>query len=395
MASLLVLNAGSSSLKFSLFTVVDGHEPQLGWRGQIEGLGAQPRFSAADAGGGGETTLDLPANTRQPDALALLLDWIKPRLDGELVAVGHRMVHGGTQFAQPIRIDDGVLDALRALIPLAPLHQPHNLAPIEALRGLQPDLPQVACFDTAFHRTIPKVAQFFALPLDYAERGVRRYGFHGLSYQYIAGRLAEIDPRGKGGRTVVAHLGSGASMCAMARGRSVASTMGFTAVEGLIMSTRCGSIDPGVILYLESQGMSLKEVETLIYKQSGLLGISGLSGDMRQLLASDDPRARLAVDMFCYRVARQLGSLAAALQGLDGVVFTAGIGERSVEIRRRVCELAAWLGINIDPRANAAQAELISTPASRVAVRVIPTNEELVIARGVRDVMRRAGSPLL
>lgn len=395
MASLLVLNAGSSSLKFSLFNVVDGDEPQLGWRGQIEGLGAQPHFSAADAAGGSATTLDLPANTTQPDALALLLDWIKPRLDGELVAVGHRMVHGGTQFAQPIQIDGAVLDALRALIPLAPLHQPHNLAPIEALRALQPGLPQVACFDTAFHRTIPKVAQFFALPLDYAERGVRRYGFHGLSYQYIAGRLAEIDPRGKGGRTVVAHLGSGASMCAMARGRSVASTMGFTAVEGLIMSTRCGSIDPGVILYLESQGMSLKEVETLIYKQSGLLGISGLSGDMRQLLASDDPRARLAIDMFCYRVARQLGSLAAALQGLDGVVFTAGIGERSAEIRRRVCELAAWLGIAIDLEANAAQAELISTPASRVTVRVIPTNEELVIARGVRDVMRRAGSPLL
>jgi acetate kinase len=279
---------------------------------------------------------------------------------------------------------------LERLIPLAPLHQPHNLAPIRALLERSPELPQVACFDTAMHRSNPAVAQMFALPAELTESGVRRYGFHGLSYEYIASALPRFDTRAAQGRTVVLHLGNGASMCALQSGRSVASTMGFTAVDGLPMGTRSGALDPGVILYLmDERGMDARAVEKLVYQQSGLLGVSGVSSDMRELLESDAPRARLAVDLFVYRIGRELGSLAAALGGLDAVVFTAGIGERAAPIRERVCRQAAWLGIELDAQANGAHGPRISTASSRVAAWVIPTNEELMIARHTRELLAK------
>jgi acetate kinase len=275
-----------------------------------------------------------------------------------------------------------VIGKLEKLVPLAPLHQPHNLAPIRALAQNRPDVPQVACFDTAFHRTQPEVAQAYALPRAITERGVRRYGFHGLSYEYIAGALPQAAPQVAGGRVVVAHLGNGSSMCALLGGRSVASTMGFTAVDGLVMGTRCGNIDPGVILYLiDELKMDARAVEDMIYKRSGLLGVSGISSDMRTLLASDEPAARFAVELFTYRIGRELGSLAAALGGIDALVFTAGIGEHAPLVRERVCRLAGWLGVELDPAANGADGPRISTAASRVSAWVIPTNEELMIAR--------------
>jgi len=291
-------------------------------------------------------------------------------------------VHGGLAYSAPVRIDASVLATLEQFVPLAPLHQPNNLAPIRVLLERQSDLPQVACFDTAFHSTQPALAQSFALPAEITDRGVKRYGFHGLSYEYIASMLPGVDARAAAGRTVVLHLGNGSSMCALQGDRSIASTMGFTAVDGLMMGTRCGAIDPGVILYLiDELGMDARAIEKLIYQQSGLLGVSGISSDMRTLLASDEPRARLAVELFVYRIARELGSLAAALGGLDAIVFTAGIGEKAAAIRERVCAAAAWLGVTLDAAANAAHGPLISTPQSEAAAWVIPTNEELMIAR--------------
>jgi acetate kinase len=291
-------------------------------------------------------------------------------------------VHGGLQYTQPVRVDAGVLAALDRFVPLAPLHQPHNLAAIRAVMHSAPEVPQVACFDTAFHRSNPELAQMFALPYELHEAGVRRYGFHGLSYEYIATVLPEVDARAAAGRTVVLHLGNGASMCALAGGRSVASTMGFTAVDGLPMGTRTGNLDPGVVLYLmDERGMDVRAIEKLLYQQSGLLGVSGLSSDMRTLLASDATRAKLAVDLYVYRIGRELGSLAAALGGLDALVFTAGIGENSAEIRARICATARWLGVELDAAANAAGGPRISTAASRVTALTIPTNEELMIAR--------------
>jgi len=312
------------------------------------------------------------------------VDWLRTTYAShyQLVAVGHRVVHGGVDYSAPVRIDPGVVAKLEKLIPLAPLHQPHNLAPIRSLMERTPQLPQVACFDTAFHRSNPPLAQMFALPSELTESGVRRYGFHGLSYEYIASVLPKFDERAARGKTVVLHLGNGASMCSLQAGASVASTMGFTALDGLPMGTRCGAIDPGVILYLmDERKMDARAIEKLLYHQSGLLGVSGVSSDMRTLLASSDPRARLAIDLYCYRIRRELGSLAAALGGLDAMVFTGGIGENSAAIRERVCRDAAWLGVELDAAANGANGPRISTPGARASAWTIPTNEELMIAR--------------
>jgi acetate kinase len=381
---ILVLNAGSSSLKFRGYDA-GGSAPRLLVRGQIEGLGTAPHFTVSNADGDRQEEKRWPPGTQlnHDGAVGYIGDFLRSHGEGHrLVAAGHRVVHGGVRFTQPTLVTPEVIDELAALAPLAPLHQPHNLAPIRALAQRRPDLPQVACFDTAFHHTQPEEAQAFALPAAITARGVRRYGFHGLSYEYIASRLPEVAPQAAAGRTVVAHLGNGASMCALQAGRSMASTMGFTAVDGLVMGTRCGSIDPGVILYLMDElKMDTRAVEDLIYKRSGLLGVSGISSDMRTLLASDDPHARFAVELFTYRIGRELGSLAAALGGIDALVFTGGIGERAGLVRDRVCRRAGWLGLELDPGANGKDGPRISVDASRVAAWVIPTDEELMIAR--------------
>jgi acetate kinase len=393
--AILVLNAGSSSIKYSLFVdAAKGPEFRLG--GQIEGLYTSPRFTAKDAQGASLGERAWPEGTRlgHDGAVAYLTEFLEGfRGEYRLVAVGHRVVHGGMEFAQPVRLDAQVVATLEKLIPLAPLHQPHNLAPIRIVAERVPQLPQVACFDTAFHRAQPELAQAFALPAEITDRGVRRYGFHGLSYEYIAGALPAIDAKAAAGRVVVAHLGNGASMCAMRAGKSVASTMGFTAVDGLPMGTRCGNIDPGVMLYLMDElKLDARAIEKLVYQQSGLLGVSGISSDMRTLLASAEPRARFAVDLFVYRIGRELGSLAAALGGLDALVFTGGIGERSAAIRERVCRDAAWLGVELDPAANESGGPRLSAAASRVPAYAIPTNEELMIARHTRRVIGAGGS---
>jgi acetate kinase len=379
-----VINAGSSSIKFSLFTAT-GSELLLAARGQAEGLFTSPRFVAKDAAGRvvAEKSWGDGVQLGHDGALDHLVAFLrKDFAQHRLTAVGHRVVHGGLAYNQPVRVDAAVLTALEKLVPLAPLHQPHNLAPIRALMARTPALPQVACFDTAFHRGQPPVAQAFALPKAITDRGVRRYGFHGLSYEYIAQALPQYDARAAAGKTVVLHLGNGASMCAIAAGRSVASTMGFTAVDGLPMGTRCGNLDPGVMLYLMDElEMDARAIEKLIYQQSGLLGVSGVSSDMRTLEASADPAAKAAIDLFVYRIGRELGSLAAALGGLDAIVFTAGIGENSRSLRARVCVDAAWLGVDLDHTANEANGPRLSTPASRVAAWMVSTNEELMIAR--------------
>jgi acetate kinase len=388
--AIAVLNAGSSSIKFSVFALL-GDELELTMRGQAEAIATTPRFVAHDATGATIARHDWPSGTRlgHDGALEHIVAFAREKLQGrELAGIGHRVVHGGLDYARPARMDSAAVEALARLIPLAPLHQPHNLTPIRLLLERQPNLPQVACFDTAFHRAQPELAQMFALPRDLHDAGVRRYGFHGLSYEYIASVLPKFDPVAAQGRTVVLHLGNGASMCAVAGGRSVASTMGFTAVDGLPMGTRSGSLDPGVVLYLiDQRGMDTRAVEALLYNQSGLLGVSGLSSDMRTLLESDQPGARLAVDLFCYRIGRELGSLAAARGGLDAIVFTAGIGENSAEIRTRVCREAAWLGVAIDEDANRTGGPRISTAASAIRTWVIPTNEELMIARHTRELL--------
>ncbi|HEY3599307.1 MAG TPA: acetate/propionate family kinase [Paraburkholderia sp.] len=384
---ILVLNAGSSSIKFCAY-FVQGGELALGVHGQVEGLFSAPRFTAFDSNGDevGMKSWGEGVRLEHEEAVQYIGTFLRSHRDGNrLVAVGHRVVHGGEAFSTAVLATPEVVDALDRLTPLAPLHQPHNLKPIRIVAALHPELPQVACFDTAFHRSQPDVAQAFALPESITGAGVRRYGFHGLSYEYIAQALPDYSPKAAAGRTVVAHLGNGASMCALAAGRSMASTMGFTAVDGLPMGTRCGNLDPGVILYLlDELKMDARAIEDLIYKQSGLLGVSGVSGDMRMLLTSAAPRACFAIDLYAYRIARELGSLAAAAQGLDALVFTAGIGEHAAEIRRRVGEQAAWLGVEIDPVANDAGGPRISTPSSKVEVWVIPTNEELMIARHTR-----------
>lgn len=385
--AILVLNAGSSSIKFSLF-LVHGEALDLHFGGQLEGLHIAPHYIARDASGVilGERRWP-PGEALGHDGATAYLAGVLPEQLGEhrLAAVGHRVGHGGLAYTAPVRLTAEVVASLSQLVPLAPLHQPHNLAPIRTLLANRPELPQVACFDTGFHRNQPAVAQAFALPPEITDRGVRRYGFHGLSYEYIASILPQYDAAAAAGRTVVFHLGNGASMCALAGGKSVATTMGFTAIDGLPMGTRCGSLDPGVVLYLVDElKLDARAIEKLLYKQSGLLGVSGLSSDMRDLLASDEPRAKFAVELFAYRIGRELGSLAAALGGLDALVFTAGIGEHASPIRERVCEQAAWLGVKLDHAANLVGGPHISTADSRVSVWVIPTNEELMIATHTR-----------
>jgi acetate kinase len=391
--AIAVLNAGSSSLKFSLFTVHGGALEQVA-RGQAEALFTAPRFVAKNAAGDvlAEKSWGEGAKLGHEGALDHLIAFIRSRFaDHRLVGVGHRVVHGGLEYSHPVRLDSAVLAALEKYIPLAPLHQPHNLAPIRVLLERTPQLPQVACFDTAFHRGAPAVAQVFALPKSITDRGVRRYGFHGLSYEFIASVLGRYDARAAAGRTVVLHLGNGSSMCAMARGASVASTMGFTAADGLPMGTRCGNLDPGVILYLMDElKMDARAIEKLIYQQSGLLGMSGISSDMRTLETSDAPEAKAAIDVFVYRIGRELGSLAGALGGLDAIVFTAGIGENSRSLRARVCEGAAWLGVELDAAANVAGGPRISAAGSRTSAWVIPTNEELMIAQHTHNLLARA-----
>jgi acetate kinase len=387
MRQLLVLNCGSSSIKFALYTAM--HEPQRLLHGTIAGLGTAPRFSARDSEGKSlpESAPSHAADRslKQESAPHWLFDWLEASGYGrDIVAAGHRVVHGGERFLAPVRIDDGVLDALEHLDPMAPLHQPHNLAAVRALKSLR----QVACFDTAFHGTQPAVAQRYALPRELTAQGIRRYGFHGLSYEYIADILpAHLGARADG-RVVVAHLGNGASMCALNHRRSIATTMGYTALDGLVMGTRSGAIDPGVIFYLmREKAMSADDVEALLYHRSGLLGVSGLSSDMRELLESGEARAQEAVELFVYRAARELGSLAAALGGLDALVFTAGIGEHAAPVRAMICEQARWLGIAIDAAANARHESIISAPQSGVAVCVVPTNEELIIAQHTRRLL--------
>ena len=390
---ILVLNAGSSSIKFRAFDPGPA-EPALVLSGQVEGLYHAARFSAKDATGApiGERRWEEDSGFGHQGATDYIGEFLRShREDHRLVAVGHRVVHGGVQFREAALVTPDVIEALDRLTPLAPLHQPHNLAPIRTLAQARPDLPQVACFDTAFHRAQPEVAQAYALPDKITALGVRRYGFHGLSYEYIASVLPDYTEQGAAGATLVAHLGNGSSLCALAAGKSVASTMGFTAVDGLPMGTRCGNLDPGVVLFLmDHLGMDPRAVEHLIYRQSGLLGVSGISSDMRVLLDSDDARARFAVDLFVYRIGRELGSLAAATGGVDALVFTAGIGEHSALIRERVCRAARWLGVELDPAANADGGPRISAAGSKVSAWVIPTDEELMIARHTRAVVGAA-----
>jgi acetate kinase len=384
----LVLNAGSSSIKFSMFAVAERRPAlRLRYHGEVDGIGSDPRFVVADADG--KRVVDQPArlqrgSTRDHDAvLSVLLAWIAGHSDDlRIVAVGHRVVHGGERFVAPVVVDGTILAELDKLVPLAPLHQPHNLAAIRAVSSIVPHVSQVACFDTAFHRTQSRVAQLYALPRELSATGIKRYGFHGLSYEYIASVLPGVVGDSASGRVVAAHLGNGCSMCAMRDGKSVATTMGFTAVEGLPMGTRSGAIDPGVILYLLTErGMSVDDVSDVLYHRSGLFGVSGISNDMRRLLKDDSPHAAEAIDLFVYRIGRELGSLAAALGGLDVLVFTAGIGEHAAPVRARVCEHAGWLGVRLDREANLGGGPRISTDDSPVSVWVIPTNEELMIAQ--------------
>jgi len=384
--SLLVLNAGSSSLKFCRYEAEAGGEPRATVRGQIEGLGGSPRLEVEGAAGRtlADRALDASKVKDARGALRVLAEGSEDFLGDLPAAVGHRVVHGGASYREPVLVDDAVLEELRRLVPLAPLHQPSNLHAIEAARLEFPAAAQVACFDTAFHATLSEVARVVPLPAELRRDGLRRYGFHGLSYEYVASQLPKLDPALAEGRVIVAHLGNGASLCAMRGGASVDTTLGFTALDGLCMGTRPGALDPGVVLHLfQDRGLSAAEVEDVLYRRSGLLGLSGVASDMRVLLASDDPRARLAVEYFVYRAAKEIGALAAVLGGLDGLVFTAGIGENSPEIRRRIATASRWLGVELDEAANAGGERRISAASSRVRVLVVPTDEERVIARHV------------
>jgi acetate kinase len=380
----LVLNAGSSSLKFCMFKRPQGAPWQAEARGQIEGIGTAPHLSVKDAQGTRLVDEKLDQSDRDGRAaIDILSGWLRSKYQGgRIVGVGHRVVHGGPRFSGPTVVTREILAELKDLTPLAPLHQPHNLAPIEAIFERMPDVPQVACFDTGFHRGHAPVASVVPLPHELCQGGVERYGFHGISYEYIASILPQVAPEIANGRVIVAHLGSGASLCALKDRKSIDTTMSFTAMDGLCMGTRPGAIDPGIVLYLfQKVGLSVKQVEDVLYKKSGLLGISGISNDMRDLLGRSEPGARLAVDYFVYRAAKEIGALAAVLGGVDALVFTAGIGENSAEIRKRISTASAWLGIELDEAANAAKSQRISKPHSKVSVWVIPTNEELMIAR--------------
>ena len=389
--SVAVINAGSSSIKFALYDIAG--DLALLYRGQVEKIGSDSRLSVVNARR--ETVLERGWKTGELDHRAATQEILQVGRqfagDTPVQAVGHRVVHGGLDHAAPVKVDGALLEALARLIPLAPLHQPHNLSPIRVIAEAAPHLPQVACFDTAFHRSQPLLAQSFALPREFTEAGVRRYGFHGLSYEYVAMRLRETEPALAGGRVIVAHLGNGASLCAMRDGRSVASTMGFTAVDGLMMGTRTGALDPGVLLYLmDERGMNARQIEELIYSKSGLLGVSGISADMRALRGSPAPQAREAIDLFVYRIAREIGSMAAALHGIDGLVFTGGIGENDPATRREVIEQCSWLGVELDPTLNDKPGGRICAASSRVAALVIPTDEERMIARHTMQVLQES-----
>jgi acetate kinase len=392
MDRIAVINAGSSSIKFALFEEDDGQ--RLLFRGQVENIGVEPRLSVEGADGDKLAEHQWSASELDhKSATKVILETAIGLLGGKRVgAVGHRVVHGGSEFAAPTMITADVIASLKKLCRLAPLHQPHNIAPIEAIQSAAPHIPQVACFDTAFHQTQSHLAYSYALPRELTETGVRRYGFHGLSYDYVIGRLRDVAPDYADKRIIVAHLGNGASLCAMHEGRSVATTMGFTAVEGLVMGTRCGAIDPGVLIYLMDEfKMDARALESLVYKKSGLLGVSGISSDMRTLRASDDPRAREATDLFVYRVIREIGSLSAALGGLDGLVFTGGIGQRDARTRDEVVAGCAWLGAVIDQEANQIAGPRIDSASSRIPIWVLPTDEESVIARHTAALVDGAG----
>jgi acetate kinase len=390
----LVLNAGSSSLKFCVYRRPDAERWRLEARGQIDGIGTSPKLSARDEAGKSLADQALDEGVRDGRAaLGVLAGWLGERYGGApVLGVGHRVVHGGARHAKPCIVTPEVIADLKALVPLAPLHQPYNIGAIEAVAERLPDVPQVACFDTGFHRGQPAVAELVPLPAEIREGGVQRYGFHGLSYEYIASVLPEVAPAIAEGRVIVAHLGSGASLCAMKGRKSMDSTLGFTVLDGLCMGTRPGSLDPGVILHLfQTLRLTPGEVETMLYKKSGLLGVSGISNDMRDLVDNPDPRARLAVDYFVYQAAKHIGALAAVLGGVDALVFTAGIGEHSPGVRRRICEASAWLGLALDPAANDTNATRISRADSRISAWVIPTNEELMIARHTGALLGTAG----
>jgi acetate kinase len=384
MDTILVINAGSSSLKFQVYDARDRGNLKRLVKGQMDGVGARPhlRAEAADGTSLVDCTFEVEKIPDVAAAAHTVGNWLRETQEHLLVAVGHRVVHGGPQYGRPVLIDNTVLAKLERYIPLAPLHQPNNLAPIRSILARFPELPQVACFDTAFHRGHGVIADHFAIPEWLYVEGVRRYGFHGLSYEYIAERLRAFAPKIASGRVIVAHLGSGASMCALSNGCSIESTMGFTALDGLPMGTRPGQIDPGIVLYLiQQKGMPPAAVEELLYRGSGLRGMSAVSNDMRELEASSNPAAKLAIDHFVYRIGLHAGMLVAALGGLDAFVFTAGIGENSAMIRIRIAEKLRWLGVEIDSAANAAAGSTISAPNSEVALYVVPTDEELMIAR--------------
>jgi acetate kinase len=397
--TILVLNAGSSSIKFQLFKVVDHDRLERRMKGQVEGIGTRPRLVAKDVKG--ETLVDETWSTGEVSHVQAALDkvfaFLRQQIGGKLpTAIGHRVVHGGPDYSEPAIVSDAVIGRLQRFIPLAPLHQPNNLGPIQAILERQPRLLQVACFDTAFHRGHLEVAERFAIPEQLYAEGVRRYGFHGLSYEYIARRLGEVVPDSAEGRVVVAHLGSGASMCAIVCGKSVESTMGFTALDGLPMGTRPGQLDAGVVLYLMTEkGMAAKAIERFLYNECGLKGLSGFSNDVRELLATEAPQAKLALDYFVYRIALLTGMLAAAMGGIDAFVFTAGIGENSPAIREAVVRRLSWLGLEIDTVSNAGGGPLISTRGSRIPCYAIPTDEELMIAHHTLRVLRAHSLPQL
>jgi acetate kinase len=388
---IFVINAGSSSVKFSVYQTASDRSVEAGAHGQVDGIGTSPRLKVTDVQGH-DLADQMVAGKDYAGAIAEIHDWFRTYVGSEaaLGGIGHRVVHGGSTYFRPVVIDEQVIAGLEELVPLAPLHQPHHIAAIRAFDGIAPRVPQVACFDTAFHHNQPPLARKFALPRELSERGIRRYGFHGLSYEYIVAKLPDVAPGCAKGKIIVAHLGNGASMCAIHEGRSIATTMGLTPVDGLPMGTRTGSLDPGVILFLlQQESMSPNSIEKLIYEHSGLLGVSGLSNDMRTLLASGAPSAKEAIDLFVYRIGRELGSLVAALGGLDALVFTGGIGENAAEIRARVCTDAKWVGITLDEEANSRSGSLISAPTSAVSVWVVPTDENLMVARHTRELLDR------
>lgn len=394
MTAVLAINAGSSSIKFGLFEDEGRSVPILLSNGTLEDAGQEPCLKMNDASGSALQGRRFPEGASHESIFEGLLEAIDQQLgDRKLTGVGHRIVHGGRDFDKPVIVDADVLAAIDRLTPLAPLHQPRCLEPLRAIQALRPCLPNVACFDTTFHHSLKPPVSRYAIPRRYEAEGIRKYGFHGLSYEFVAGRLAEISPELAAGRTVVAHLGNGASLCAMRDGRSVDTTMGFSALDGLMMGTRCGSLDPGIVLYLQkAHGLSAQQVEDILYHQSGLIGVSGVSSDMRTLLTSADPRAQEAIELFAFSAARAVAAMASTLAGLDCLIFTGGIGEHAPQIREEICKRLQWLGVDLDPAQNDQDAECIGDPLSRAKILIIPTNEEVVIARHTADALNDAMS---